>query len=132
MGFFSNVGHFLGEVANNPAASVIPPIGAYRGAKWLVDKVGWPTLASIAVGVAVFVGISIATGGIADLGLLAAIGVTVLASVVSGVASQLTYDGLTRKRPGWDLAVAAGLSVALLPLGPLVRFVRRPVIPAIV
>jgi hypothetical protein len=94
--------------------------------------ISWPLVGSIAVGVATFVGVSVATGGLADLGLLGAGAAMLLASVVSGVASQAAYDGFSRKRPGKDLLVAAGLSVALLPLGPIVQRVAGAAIAPIV
>jgi hypothetical protein len=98
------------------------------------------TIGSIVIGTGVFIGLSVATGGLFDVGLVGGLALVGLWGIVSGVAGQATYDLLAKKKMGWDLATSGALngvlSVALLGAGRLVApFAERAaaaVIPRVV
>ncbi len=81
---------------------------------WLpIPKMDWTTVASVVVGTAVFVGLTVVTGGL-GAPLLATLAV---AGFGSGVAGQLTFDLLNGKKPGLDVLAAGVVSMGLTFVG---------------
>lgn len=96
---------------------------------WLpVPDMDWKTIASIAVGTGVFVGLTVLTGGL-GAPLLATLAV---AGFGSGVAGQLVYDLLAGHKPGVDVLAAGVVSMGLTFVGAGVGRVVGPIVGPIV
>jgi hypothetical protein len=87
-----------------------------------VPAMDWKTVAAVVAGTAVFVGLTVLTGGLPLVATLA------VAGFGSGVAGQLVYDLLDNRKPGVDLLVAGVVSVGLTFVGAGVGRVVGPLV----